>query len=199
MHGAHSTRFCLKIDLFSKFRTNLGYLALLFCISLHLNSQPTVFQVKTHRKHKVLGILDIYGFEAFQQNGFEQFIINFANEKLQQVFIDCLLKQEQEEYLAEGVEWTQVGFFSNAVICHLIEQGSHGIFTQLDEASVHLPTRQNGANSSNSLLDEDFLEHLNSSLCSHPHYEPPGPASGRDVAKEANPVPAHSFRYNVLA
>jgi len=148
-------------------------------------------KVKTHRKHKVLGILDIYGFEAFQQNGFEQFIINFANEKLQQVFIDSLLKQEQEEYLAEGVEWTQVGFFSNAVICHLIEQGSHGIFTQLDEASARLPTRQTGANSSNSLLDQEFLDGLNSSLTSHPHYEQ---TSGQDVAKEANPVPAHSFR-----
>ena len=140
----------------------------------------------------MLGILDIYGFEAFQQNGFEQFIINFANEKLQQVFIDTLLRQEQEEYLAEGVEWTQVGFFSNAIICHLIEQGTHGIFTQLDEASTRMPIKQNGANSSTSLLDKEFLERLNSSLSSHPHYEPTSP---RDAAKEANPVPAHSFRY----
>ena len=64
--------------------------------------------MKTHRKHKVLAILDLYGFEAFLQNGFEQFIINFANEKLQQVFIEVVLKREQEEYLNEGVEFSQV-------------------------------------------------------------------------------------------
>ena len=56
----------------------------------------------------MLAILDLYGFEAFLQNGFEQFIINFANEKLQQVFIEVVLKREQEEYLNEGVEWSQV-------------------------------------------------------------------------------------------
>ena len=42
-----------------------------------------------------IGILDIYGFEIFQKNGFEQFCINFVNEKLQQIFIDLTLKQEQ--------------------------------------------------------------------------------------------------------
>ena len=141
----------------------------------------------------MLGILDLYGFEAFQHNSFEQFIVNFANEKLQQIFVDGLLRKEQEEYLAEGVEWTQVGFFSNAVICQLIEQSSHGIFTQLDEASAPLLTRQqHGASSSNdTLLDEDFLDRLNSSLSSHPHYEPTG---HRDLSKDTNTVPAHSFR-----
>ena len=45
-----------------------------------------------------IGILDIFGFEIFQQNGFEQFCINFVNEKLQQIFIDLTLKQEQVRY-----------------------------------------------------------------------------------------------------
>jgi myosin-1 len=65
-------------------------------------------QVKTHRKHKVLGILDIYGFEAFEQNGFEQFIINFSNEKVQQLVIDWAFRQEQEDIIQEGLDWTQV-------------------------------------------------------------------------------------------
>ena len=101
--------------------------------NFHLKVSHLAHQVKTHRKHKALGILDLYGFEAFQANSFEQFIINYANEKLQQVFnivniisivinhhrenhpqhhhqvfIEATLAHEQEEYLSEGVEWTQV-------------------------------------------------------------------------------------------
>ena len=44
---------------------------------------------------RTLGILDIYGFEIFQKNGFEQFCINYVNEKLQQIFIELTLKAEQ--------------------------------------------------------------------------------------------------------
>ena len=51
-----------------------------------------------------MGILDIYGFEIFRQNSFEQFCINYCNEKLQQLFIELTLKQEQEEYLREGIQ-----------------------------------------------------------------------------------------------
>lgn len=45
-----------------------------------------------------IGILDIYGFEIFDKNGFEQFCINFVNEKLQQIFIELTLKAEQVSY-----------------------------------------------------------------------------------------------------
>lgn len=51
-----------------------------------------------------IGILDIYGFEVFKQNYFEQFCINFANEKLQQLFNAQVLKNEQQEYLNEGLQ-----------------------------------------------------------------------------------------------
>ena len=51
-----------------------------------------------------MGLLDIYGFEIFGHNGFEQFCINYCNEKLQQLFIELTLRSEQEEYLKEGIE-----------------------------------------------------------------------------------------------
>ena len=54
-------------------------------------------EVPTRKKvdNLTLGILDIYGFEIFQKNGFEQFCINYVNEKLQQIFIELTLKAEQ--------------------------------------------------------------------------------------------------------
>ncbi|KAB0400479.1 hypothetical protein E2I00_000630, partial [Balaenoptera physalus] len=54
-------------------------------------------------------------------NSFEQFIINYCNEKLQQIFIELTLKEEQEEYIREDIEWTHIEYFNNAIICDLIE------------------------------------------------------------------------------
>lgn len=57
---------------------------------------------------------------------FEQFCINFCNEKLQQLFIQLTLRQEQEEYLREGIEWEPVDYFNNIIICDLIEARHKG-------------------------------------------------------------------------
>lgn len=59
---------------------------------------------------KVIGVLDIYGFEIFKSNSFEQLCINYTNEKLQQLFIELVLKREQEEYRKEGIKWTDVEY-----------------------------------------------------------------------------------------
>uniref|UniRef100_A0A8C1DVS7 Myosin Ic, paralog b n=2 Tax=Cyprinus carpio TaxID=7962 RepID=A0A8C1DVS7_CYPCA len=81
----------------------------------------------------VIGLLDIYGFEVFQNNSFEQFCINYCNEKLQQLFIELTLKSEQEEYEAEGITWEPVQYFNNKIICDLVEEKFKGIISILDE------------------------------------------------------------------
>ena len=81
-----------------------------------------------------VGVLDIYGFEIFDKNGFEQLCINFVNEKLQQIFIELTLKAEQEEYAREGIEWRNIPYKDNKVLCELI-QGKRppGVFPLMDD------------------------------------------------------------------
>lgn len=116
-------------------------------------------QAKT--RHKVMGVLDIYGFEIFEDNSFEQFIINYCNEKLQQIFIELTLREEQEEYIREGIEWTNIEYFNNAVICDLIENNQNGILAMLDEECLRPGT----------VTDETFLDKLNTICAEHQHFE----------------------------
>lgn len=124
---------------------------------INLSLQPTGQQGSSNN---VMGILDIYGFEIFKKNSFEQFCINFCNEKLQQLFIELTLKSEQEEYEREGIEWIHVEYFDNKVICNLIEEKYRGIISILDEECLRPgdPT------------DLTFLDKLNDQLGNHPHY-----------------------------
>ncbi len=57
----------------------------------------------------------------YQKNGFEQFCINYVNEKLQQFFIELTIKAEQEEYNKEGIKWEPIKYFNNKIVCDLIE------------------------------------------------------------------------------
>ena len=83
---------------------------------------------------KFIGVLDIYGFEHFKKNSFEQFCINWANEKLQQEFNAHVFKLEQEEYMREQINWTFIEFADNQACIDVIE-GKMGVLTLLDEES----------------------------------------------------------------
>uniref|UniRef100_A0A4W3J2D1 Myosin IB n=1 Tax=Callorhinchus milii TaxID=7868 RepID=A0A4W3J2D1_CALMI len=120
-----------------------------------------VLNAQTKVRKKVMGVLDIYGFEIFENNSFEQFIINYCNEKLQQIFIELTLKEEQEEYIKEGIEWTHIEYFNNAIICDLIENNTNGILAMLDEECLRPGT----------VTDETFLEKLNQVCATHQHFE----------------------------
>ena len=77
---------------------------------------------------RFIGILDIFGFEIFEVNSLEQLCINFANEKLQQLFNQNTFKQEEELYVAEGVALDHVEFIDNQPVLTLIEGKRTGVF-----------------------------------------------------------------------
>ncbi|XP_060221632.1 unconventional myosin-Ig isoform X7 [Meriones unguiculatus] len=111
-------------------------------------------------KDTVIGVLDIYGFEVFPVNSFEQFCINYCNEKLQQLFIQLILKQEQEEYEREGIAWQSIEYFNNAIIVELVEQPRRGILAVLEEA----------CSTAGPITDLIFLQTLDTHHRHHPHY-----------------------------
>uniref|UniRef100_A0A4W5MHJ1 Myosin VAb n=1 Tax=Hucho hucho TaxID=62062 RepID=A0A4W5MHJ1_9TELE len=84
------------------------------------------------KQHSFIGVLDIYGFETFHINSFEQFCINYANEKLQQQFNMHVFKLEQEEYMKEEIPWTLIDFYDNHPCINLIE-AKMGVLDLLDE------------------------------------------------------------------
>ncbi|XP_077319138.1 unconventional myosin-Vb isoform X1 [Lithobates pipiens] len=99
----------------------------------------------TIKQHSFIGVLDIYGFETFEINSFEQFCINYANEKLQQQFNSHVFKLEQEEYMKEQIPWTLIDFYDNQPCIDLIE-AKLGILDLLDEeCKVPKGTDQNWA------------------------------------------------------
>ncbi len=111
-----------------------------------------------------IGILDIYGFEIFEKNSFEQLCINYVNEKLQQIFIQLTLKAEQEEYEREQIQWTPIKYFDNKVVCSLIEdKRPPGVFAALNDACAT-------AHADSGAADQTFVGRLNV-LSNNPNFE----------------------------
>ena len=113
-------------------------------------------------KRRFIGVLDIYGFESFKKNSFEQFCINFANEKLQQHFNQKVFKMEQEEYEKEAIDWSYIEFVDNQDILDVIERKVGGIISLLDESCIMTST-----------TSEQFAQKLFSSLDNEKRFSKP--------------------------
>ncbi|KAL0296485.1 UNVERIFIED_CONTAM: Myosin-1 [Sesamum radiatum] len=114
--------------------------------------------VGKRRTGRSISILDIYGFESFERNSFEQFCINYANERLQQHFNRHLFKLEQEEYIQDGIDWAKVDFEDNQDCLNLFEKKPLGLQSLLDEES----TFPNGTDLS---FANKLKQHLKSNPC----------------------------------
>uniref|UniRef100_A0A8C7MJ17 Myosin VC n=1 Tax=Oncorhynchus kisutch TaxID=8019 RepID=A0A8C7MJ17_ONCKI len=113
------------------------------------------------KQHSFIGVLDIYGFETFEINSFEQFCINYANEKLQQQFNLHVFKLEQDEYMKEDIPWTLIDFYDNQPVIDLIE-AKMGILDLLDEECL-FPQG----------TDQNWLQKLYNYLVDNPLFEKP--------------------------
>ncbi|KAI9204657.1 P-loop containing nucleoside triphosphate hydrolase protein [Polychytrium aggregatum] len=108
---------------------------------------------------KFVGVLDIFGFEDFAINSFEQFCINYTNEKLQQFFNQFIFKLEQEEYDKEAIKWSKITFTDNQLCLDLIEAKPAGVLALLDE-ETKFPKGS----------DDGWLQKMDQGLIKNPHY-----------------------------
>ncbi|CAH8437629.1 unnamed protein product [Dicrocoelium dendriticum] len=117
------------------------------------NTRPNHLEVGLPVRRSSVGVLDIFGFEKFDRNSFEQLCINFANENLQQFFVQHIFKQEQEEYLSEGINWNHIDYVDNQNTLDLISLRPMNILALIDEES------QFPQGTDNSLLDKLIVHH----------------------------------------
>ena len=91
---------------------------------------------KSMKKANFCAVLDIAGFEIFEYNGYEQISINFVNEKLQQFFNHHMFVVEQEEYVAEGIDWAMVDFGMDLAACIIMFEKPMGVWAILEEETL---------------------------------------------------------------
>ncbi|XP_062281138.1 unconventional myosin-IXAa [Scomber scombrus] len=109
-----------------------------------------------------IGVLDIFGFEDYENNSFEQFCINFANERLQHYFNQHIFKIEQEEYRVEGISWRNIDYIDNTGCINLISKKPTALFHLLDE-ECNFPQATN-----QTLLDKFKRQHEGNSYIEFP-------------------------------
>uniref|UniRef100_A0A3P8RWG6 Myosin IXA n=1 Tax=Amphiprion percula TaxID=161767 RepID=A0A3P8RWG6_AMPPE len=109
-----------------------------------------------------IGVLDIFGFEDYENNSFEQFCINFANERLQHYFNQHIFKLEQEEYRVEGISWRNIDYIDNTGCINLISKKPTALFHLLDE-ECNFPQATN-----QTLLDKFKRQHEGNSYIEFP-------------------------------
>ena len=105
------------------------------------------------------GVLDIFGFEFFKQNTFEQFCINYTNERFQSLFTECVMKNEQAIYASDDVPFQSFDFPDNSAILSLLDHPNTGLLATLDEEA-----RIVGGSDSN------YLAKVNKVHCNHPSF-----------------------------
>uniref|UniRef100_A0A8C1PE70 Myosin IXAa n=1 Tax=Cyprinus carpio TaxID=7962 RepID=A0A8C1PE70_CYPCA len=109
-----------------------------------------------------IGVLDIFGFEDYENNSFEQFCINFANERLQHYFNQHIFKLEQEEYRSEGIAWHNIDYIDNTGCINLISKKPTALLHLLDE-ECNFPQATN-----QTLLDKFKRQHEGNSYIEFP-------------------------------
>lgn len=109
-----------------------------------------------------IGVLDIFGFEIFQHNSFEQLCINFTNEKMQQMFNSSIFKEEEALYRAEAINHDSVTFVDNQVVLDLIEKKATGLLPMMDE-EIRMPKS----------TDKTYLDKIAAAHKEHPNFARP--------------------------
>lgn len=97
------------------------------------NINKTIHKPVAAGQQLSIGVLDIFGFENFDVNSFEQLCINYANENLQQFFVKHIFKMEQEDYSREGINWEHITFVDNQEILDMIGLRAMNLMSLIDE------------------------------------------------------------------
>ena len=121
-------------DTFAKELYNRVFIFLKDKMNLTLFDESKKEEMETAEDIKHIGLLDIFGFECFKENSFEQFCINYANEKLQNLYVEDIFKEIENMFIREGLQehFTQIEYKDNQCILDAMGKKNFGVFFKLD-------------------------------------------------------------------